>query len=520
MEGIYLGHFFEKNKKAFFLALGYTILCFGFMLTHFAPHIDEETWLLNDNDKILWLLQNRYTVYFYNLLFTRQGRFVPFFATMVSILFWNASGFLFANAFFDFEKKDRPWLRALLLCYYSSIPFCMGEAFSFSMLMIPESFGMVLVALSFLLTVKPAAITGGRLKDGYSAACATLFLAIALGAYQALICVYVTAVAGWCLCRFLEEKPLIPELMKGILFCAASTASYYIINLGVAKAFGTASYLSANYVGWANGESIPFNLFMALANVGRISFAISYQGVSVYGGETLRMVTVLFLIWGIVVFLKEKGAAKKAGTGLFTLGILFAPFALYIALGTYKTQGRMMIALSLAGMIELLLISNHMGKAYMDRIFCIFLLGILCINASNMNRIYYDNYLVYQRDKSIAAEIIYDLKRTGCDYRNKPVVFIGKVEQEDTGILSSGTLGASFFEWDDGNIGRMADFIRLEGCVLHKPSQEQITEALAVRESMQMWPLGDSIREMQDYIVVYLSEPDGKWYQTNLGSAK
>ncbi|MCM1326192.1 MAG: glucosyltransferase domain-containing protein [Bacteroidales bacterium] len=508
--------FYKKNKKAFFLAFVYTALCFGFMLTHFVPHIDEETWLLNDNDSILWLLQNRYTVYLYNLFFTEHGRFVPFFATVAGIFFWNVSGFLFANVFFDFEKKDRFWLRTLLLCYYSSIPFCMGEAFAFSMLMIPESFGMILVALAFLLTVKPAAVTGNRLKSSLCALCSILFLAIALGAYQALICIYVTAVAGWCLCRFLEDKSFKPQLLLGILFCTVSTGLYYIINLAVAKAFGTASYLSANYVGWTNGENILFNLFMALANVGRISFAIPFQGVYVYGGATLRIITVLFLLFSIAVFFKKKGAAKKAGVILFTLGILLAPFALYIALGTYKTQGRMMIALPLAGMIELLLMFRFIQKPYVERFFYIFLLAVLCVNASNMNRIYYHNYLVYQRDQSIAREIIHDLKRTGYDYHNKPVVFIGKVEQEDMGTSASGTLGASFFEWDDGNIGRMADFIKLEGCALRKPSSEQITAALTVRESMQLWPLEDSIREMQDYIVIYLSEPSDEWYRTNL----
>lgn len=519
MEGIHLGQFYKKNKKAFYFALGYAILCFGFMLTHFAPHIDEETWLLNDNDTILWLLQNRYTVYFYNLFFTEHGRFVPFFSTIISIFFWNVSGFLFAYVFFDFEKKDRLWLRTALLCYYSSIPFCMGEAFAFSMLIIPESFGMILVALAFLLTVRPAAFTKKQ-KPWIPTVCSILFLTIALGAYQALICVYVTAVAGWCLCRFLEDKSLKSELIKGILFCGASMGLYYVINLTLAKAFGSASYLSGNYVGWTNGQSIPFNLFMALANVGRISFALSYRGVSVYGGETICLITILFLLFGIVMFFKKKGAFKKAGVILFTIGILFAPFALYIALGTYKTQGRMMIALPLAGMIELLLIFNHLGKVYLERLFCILLLGILCINASNMNRIYYYDYLVYQRDKSTAGEIIYDLKRSGCDYRNKPIVFIGKVEQDDMDILSSGTLGASFFEWDDGNIGRMVDFIKLEGCVLNKPHSGQIMEALDVRESMQPWPLEDSIREMQDYIVVYLSEPSSKWYQTNLNFSK
>lgn len=504
--------FYEKNKKAFYIALGYTVLCFGFMLTHYAPNIDEETWLLNETDSIMWLLQNRYMVYLYDLVFTEHGRFVPFFTSVAGIALWNLSGFLFAYAFFDFEEKDRLWLRAFLLCYYSSIPFCVGEAFSFSMLIIPESFGMVLTAAAFLLTIRQ-----NRLNSPWDTVGIVLLLVTASGIYQALIGVYVTAVAGWCLCRFLKEREIKPELARGILFTLVSVGLYYIINLIIAKCYGSAAYLSENYIGWTNGESIFFNLFMALANVGRVSLAIPVRDVTVYGGFTLRVVTLLFILFSVVTFFRKKGAAKKAGVLLLTLGIVMAPFALYIALGTYKTHGRMMIALSLSGMIQLLLIFNGITRNILEKAAAAVLLGILLINASNMNRIYYYTYLVYQQDRTMASQIIYDLKRADCDYQNKAVVFIGKGMQEDIGIETSCTLGASFFAWDGGNIRRMIDVIKLEGCVLHMPSAEQIEEGLALSEYMREWPQEGSIVETDTSIVIYLSEPEEKWYQTNLG---
>ncbi len=504
--------FYEKNKKAFYIALGYTVLCFGFMLTHYAPNIDEETWLLNETDSIMWLLQNRYTVYLYDLVFTEHGRFVPFFTSAAAIALWNLSGFLFAYAFFDFEEKDRLWLRTMLLCYYSSIPFCVGEAFSFSMLIIPESFGMVLTAAAFLLTIGKC-----RLKGSWNTVCILLFLVTALGSYQALIGVYVTAVAGWCLCRFLQDREIKRELAQGILITLASVCLYYVINLIIGKCCGTAAYLSENYIGWTNGESIFFNLFMALANVGRVSLAVPVRDVTVYGGVTLRAVTLLFILFSIATFFRKKGAAKKAGVLLLALGLVMAPFALYIALGTYKTHGRMMIALSLSGMIQLLLIFNGITRNALEKVAAVVVLGILMMNASNMNRIYYYTYLVYQQDRTMACQIIQDLKRAGCDYQNKAVVFIGKGTQEDIGIETSCTLGASFFEWDGGNIRRMIDVIKLEGCVLHMPSAEQIREGLALSGQMREWPLEGSIAETDTCIVIYLSEPEEKWYQTNLG---
>lgn len=508
--------FYEKNKKAFYIALGYTVLCFGFMLTHYAPNIDEETWLLNETDSIMWLLQNRYTVYLYDLVFTEHGRFVPFFTSATAIGLWNLSGFLFACVFFDFEEKDRLWLRTLLLCYYSSIPFCVGEAFSFSMLIIPESFGMVLTAAAFLLTVGKCRLKC-RLKGRWNEVCIILFLVTALGCYQALIGVYVTAVAGWCLCRFLQDKEIKPGLVRGILITLVSVGLYYVINLIIGKCCGTAAYLSENYIGWTNGESIFFNLFMALANVGRVSLAVPVRDVAVYGGVTLRVVTLLFILFSIVTFFRKRGAAKKAGVLLLTLGLVMAPFALYIALGTYKTHGRMMIALSLSGMIQLLLIFNGITRNALEKAAAVVVLGILMMNASNMNRIYYYTYLVYQQDRTMACQIIQDLKRAGCDYQNKAVVFIGKGTQEDIGIETSCTLGASFFEWDGGNIRRMIDVIKLEGCVLHMPSAAQIMEGLALSGNMKEWPQKGSMKETDTSIVIYLSEPDAEWFQTNLG---
>lgn len=510
--GMELEQFYRKNRKAFYIALVYTIICFGFMLTHYMVHIDEETWLLNDVNNNLWLLQNRYLVYLYNLIFTEYGRFVPFFAGIISIILWNLSGLLFAYVFFDFEKKDKCYIRTMLLCYYSSIPFCVGEAFSFSMLIVPEAIGMILVALAFMITVKRK-----PLKGCWNEICIVLFLTAALGAYQALIGVYVTAVAGWCLCRFLEEKTLKTELWKGIFCCILSVGLYYVINFVIAKSVGAASYLSDNYVGWTNGEGVLFNLFIAMANVGRVSLGITYQDVYIYGGAALRTVMILFILFSVYMFFKKKGALKKAGVLLFTLGIVIAPFALYIALGTYKTQGRMLIALSLSGMIELLLILEYITRKLVEKAAGIVVAGILVVNASKMNQLYYYSYLVYQQDRATAHEIIYDLKRADCDYQNKAVVFIGEIEKEDIGMRSSSTLGGSFFEWDGGNIRRMIDFIKLEGCILHMPSGEQIEEGLALKTNMQIWPLPGSIVETEDSIVIYLSEPGEKWYRTNLG---
>lgn len=136
--------FLKENKKMFLLAFVFSVFCFGFMLTHYMVNIDEETWLLNDSGSITWLLQNRYGIYIYDLMFTRFGRFTPFFTDIVGLVLWNFSGVLFGYVFFDFEKKNHWWIRLMMLCYYNSLPLCVGEAFGFTMQIIPESMALFL----------------------------------------------------------------------------------------------------------------------------------------------------------------------------------------------------------------------------------------------------------------------------------------------------------------------------------------------------------------------------------------
>lgn len=504
--------FYEKNKKIFCAGLVFSFFCFGFMLTHYMVNIDEETWLLQDSDSLLWLFQGRYGLYIYDFLFTKYGRFVPFFSDVVSIVFWNISGLVFAYVFFDFEKKEHWWIRLIMLCYYSSLPLCVGEAFAFTMQMIPESFAMILTAAAFTATVKPW-LKNKKINLAFIIG----LLIIALGVYQALINVYITAVAAWCFCRFLEKETIKQGVWTGVFCSIISAAVYYIINYIIGNIIGTAAYLTDNYIGWKSGQGIGHALFMACANVVRVSFGVTIQEVYVYGAVPLRILMILFLTISVFGLLRKKEGIKRTTAGMFFLGgLVMAPFATYLAMGTYKTQGRMLLALSLSGMVEILVVYQMLSQKFFQKAAVLVFSGILAANASNMNQIYYHSYLAYQQDKTIADEIMYEIQRLGYNYHAKPVVFIGSRERDAMPVLKSGTLGGSFFEWDGGNISRLIDFMELEGYALRMPSAGQIEEGLARSKDMKTWPQEGSIIETDDSIVVYLSEPSEKWYGTNL----
>ena len=62
----------KKYQKAILLALLFSLVCFGFMLTNFTVTIDEETWLLGNEESALWLLQGRISIWLFNLLLRRE----------------------------------------------------------------------------------------------------------------------------------------------------------------------------------------------------------------------------------------------------------------------------------------------------------------------------------------------------------------------------------------------------------------------------------------------------------------
>jgi hypothetical protein len=73
------------------------------------------------------------------------------------------------------------------------------------------------------------------------------------------------------------------------------------------------------------------------------------------------------------------------------------------------------------------------------------------------------------------------------------------------------TMGASFFEWDDGNIYRMFSFMRLLGytnfVALGDPQYR--TNNITLFEKMPVWPAAGSVIKSKDVYLVKLSNiPD------------
>lgn len=505
-----MNKFITKYKKTLLLSTIFAYICFGFMLTHFSISIDEDTWILPEQLSNMWFLQGRFTVWLFDLLFTINGNFTPFLWDFLAVSAWHISGILFAYSFWA-DEDVTPGKLFFFCSYYTSLPFVVGEMLSFSSINFQTSLAMVAVALAFNLSLR--LLENLNKKTGLAV---ILLLIYAMGTYQATVCVYITAVVGYCFLHHVISKRdgLSQTVLRCGGVCLLSTLFYYGINYGIGVLVGTAGYLSDNYSGWGSGN-IMKEIALAFANIPRVLFAISYQDVYIYGGAVIRCITILFVVFSVLLFVKRKGLKEKGLILFFSVALCAAPFTLYLALATYRTHGRMLLALPLMGAIQMYFIFISIKRKGLKTAAIVLAGYLLFLNARNMNLIYFYDSIAYERDCEIASQIMYDIKRSGIDYSNKPIAFIGMVPQEEVAIKISGTLGGSLFTWDDGNMVRMRDFLNARGYAVEAPNADQRQKALSQTAAMKTWPQEGSVQELDDVIVVYLSEPEGMWYSTN-----
>lgn len=508
--------FISENRKKIYMILGYALVCFGFMIFNHTISIDEDTWIMSDTFPTFWFTQGRFGIKFFNDIFTYNGQYAPFMWDVLSIMIWSCAGICLYYYLFGSQEDDSISL-VIFATYFVSMPCVVGAILSFSMFNLQISLAMLLVVLGFGY-IKEYVRCGvkHRLLVGIG------MLIFSFSIYQAFITVFLTIVVAECLCAFLRgERKFVKAIVEYALCCVVAVLTYYSLNLLILKCNGinSSSYLSDTYVGWGNGRKFFDVLLGALRNIPKFLFNTQCEESSIYAGQVVLYVSAIFVVFLIYKVFFVKNIKEFVEYCFFSVALIIAPFLMYIMMGTENIQGRQLLGLPVLGAVELVLIVREF-RGKIRKLVLIFASCILFFNARDMNLLYYYGYIVYQHDKNVANEIMYDVKRIGADYHNKPIVFIGSNSMDTIPIEKYETVTGSIFEWDGGNIYRLQNFFETEGYELLMPTSEEIEDALVNVTDMKPWPQSDSVREYDSYIVVYLSSPSSSWYAANGIEAK
>jgi hypothetical protein len=477
--------------------------------------IDEEKCLLATKLTDGWLEQSRYGCWLYERFFTDSGRYVPFFTDFMGLMLWNISGTLFLYLFSSILDYHNAFFLFVALGFYDTIPVTVGQIFGFTMMVIPVSFGMVLVAVTFMLTLIYV-----QEKKLWQLLVSVLLMNLAVGIYQTMLNLYITAIAGYCLFSCIKEKSEDKKakygrvVIAGIIISAVSVLLYFIINHIIGIFIEPSTYLSENFIGWTT-YGLKTTLRRIVMNILAVTFALPEHKIIVFGGVVVRVVVVLYILCAVYRFVKETGWKNKLVILFWEAVIPVAPFTLFVLMGSYTTPGRILLALSLSCMLEILYVA-YWCRGIWNIIYSFVMLAVLIVNAYNINLMYYSEYMAYKNDVRIAEELISDIREIDSDADGKALVVIGNISYESA-LPQVVTLGQSIFEWDDGNLTRIIPFLEIEGLKCEMPTEEQINSAVEKAADMPEWPAAGSIVSEDGYIVVYLSEPTWQWYHINLG---
>lgn len=499
----------KENKSILILSTIFMYVCFGFYITHFTLNVDEGHFMFQSTIGNWHLKTGRWNTWLFDVL-TQNTTFTPFFTEVLSLGIWFISGVVLAYIYSTVIVVEKYTL-FFSLSFYASIPATMGEAFAFRFLILAESIAMLFVSIAVLLsTVKYE--TNRKLNIFLS----IVLLIFAIGCYQAMLAVYLTAFIGYCLLKYQRDNSIRrDDVVGGIICTVIGFIGYEVINGIIGIVVEKSDYLSGCYMQWGNGKPVYYNLFMSLMNIIRYELGINTAATYIYGGVALRIVSTCFLFAVILAVYKAKDL-KKSIVFLFSVFLLsVSPFVIHLGLGNSGTPGRTLIAFSSMYMVFIIFILSVVKNNKIRVVINTVLSVSLLINASQMNMMYFENWYVYEYDKEMTNTIVNEIEKTGIDYHDKALVIIGSCGVDDFEIRENGVLGASIFDYAGGSISEIIGFMKISGHKFSLPNKDQICKGIEKAKEMPYWPQDGSVACEDDIIVVNLSEPDDAWYTTN-----
>ncbi len=503
-----------KENKVIGLSFIFAFVCFGFMLTNYSLSIDEETWLNNTNPELLkiWLSQGRFGLYIFDIIVTPLGRFVPFLWDFLAVALWTFAGVIFSFCISIFMDKPSRISVFAFCAVFCSLPLVVGEIISFSMFNMQQSLAMVIMSLSVCLTFMFFKYRKKRLL-----LISALLLFLSSSFFQALPAVYVSAIVVYALLYVQRESPykiraLIYDTLYSVGVFVAGVGLYFIINTIITTyiAPGGEGYLSAAYIGWDDGLSMIDTVVRTAKNCIRILL-----GRNNIGGLAMLLTTALLLPYSIMQMSKKRVPKHICTVLILSALLLISPFTMSLVYAMPGIVGRTYLALPMVcSAIVFLSLNSIRHIRWLNILGSMVVCSILALNAANMNLYFYRSYALYQEDKAFAQSLTQMINVNGYDYRQAPVLLVGKYCNNAARDNMGASIG-SFFSWDEGNFSRMILFMNAEGYPVCYPTEQQIVSAMQVIEDIPAWPEIGCVTKVGDCIVVKLSEIEDYWYSIN-----
>jgi hypothetical protein len=509
-----LYQFILNNKFAFFVVVVVGCAGYGLLCTYYTIYIDEERAIIEARAGTGWLAQGRYGNYFIEKLLLVDGNFTTYLGDFIAALLLLCSSIIQC---FNLSriKKDGKLSKAAIIGFcslYITMPYVSGAY------MIVGVYNIQLgIALCLTAVVGYFILNYNKIKkiDYFYI---VIMFSIAISVYQAFVPLFITMVVLYALCTVIFDetiyiKKIVFMIIRSAIVCVVSVGIYYIFNLYFVGLVGASSYLSDSFIGWGKGNSVINILKKTIYTIYKILLGSKEL---LYGGMIIKVTFILFIAFSLLWLLLYE---KRKLFFIFLCGCsIFAPFSMNFVLGNTMFAGRTMLGIPLLiGTIWVILIEKSEKIYILRMISTILVCYLIVVQVQYLNKYFLADYKRYQMDQIASEEIINDIREANNGIYEVPVVFVGTYNYSQNGLMVPYELAGSYFSVDGGSISRITRFIQAEGYGIKTASREQIIDSYSYYRDMASWPEEGSVKAVNGYIIVKLSNPTEMWENAYIG---
>ncbi|WP_298858716.1 hypothetical protein, partial [uncultured Gimesia sp.] len=229
--------------------------------------------------------------------------------------------------------------------------------------------------------------------------------------------------------------------------------------------------------------------------------------------QNVTSLFILFLITFFSVIVQILKVKKPPSTRFFALIIvliiLVSPFSLnIISAGVMPTRALLAVPLVLSGLVFLsLATSSDLLRLVIILAVCSTTFQFVTIN----NRFAFADYVSWQADRALSLRILNRLDALHVEHEDqgdakRVYALVGNISRSKYPlIVERQTIGASFYNWDQGNVHRILSLMRSMGIDEYQPATlEEQRSIMQFADTMPIWPQAGSVALKSGITIVKL----------------
>lgn len=516
-------HWWEKSKAYYVFVFITVIVSYGFTLTHFSVGLDDESFtqyfdrggLISQGRVQSYILKNFIDIFEY----------MPVWREIIGIILMVVGLMILGHLLYKLSDKRFGFFEeTVFACIALSFPY-IACVFIFSMSTIALGLDLCVPVLIIYLFFERESIKNrlGRI------ACLVCAVIIGMLSEQVIINTGIFFVMALTVSILYSDggeldklKRVIQESMKALGMLAVGLVSRVILVWIVQK---IENVRSQHYAGGYIAYNLDGGIKAFLRQILDILQKWFLEPTGDIAVISFRVMAAALLLAAVYELIKHKSRVFF----VMSFGLIVVTMAWIFITGNVNLNGRVLcymgiaIGFGIALSLHILLRNQVKYRKGIQVICAIICFYIVFYQTQDMNHVFYEDYMVCEKDRRIAERVGEDMKA----YDTNAVVFIGY--PEDTIGVNEWT-GLSSMFWCEREISlkqeffpsRIYRYFRLNGYDVSKPADVSVDvsveEIIKEMAGMENYPVDGYIKEVDNYIIVKLG--DEPWKEINLPKQK